>query len=424
MTKENASQIQNQREFYPMATPEAVTKYFKDGVYKVAISHARKDMVPQIDIISPQDIKDLDVAAQLLASIEDRNPNFKNIDPTTDQGKFDLADETKARGMAVAEQATDPKVKAKILKIVDWAVDEILDTVGKTVAKIGGKKVFLALSGLAFGAAACSPNVIVPPVIPGGVTIQKGTAGESYIHEEVLIATADNPYPYAEIEQSQHFQPDAIFADKALEYKGVAKYNIDKIKEDFGIAVISPATWNNEANRPWSDIAINLLYKTVKNLPAAYLNNSRTPKQILLFSLPSNDKNLEGGLTAGYGNRQMTIGIPADFNPLFPTKGAYQEQFGSQEFLLEAFVKHEFTHAYTEAHPEVLEEWIVTMGWHWDGKNWTNENPSRLIQESNANVRPVEDIAVSASLLSNPIFLSPDRLSFFQSHPEFQGLER
>lgn len=292
-----------------------------------------------------------------------------------------------------------------------------------------GLQLTFALSTSIAMITACAPvnGVLSNPPLPdlGGnkypiVEVQFSEGVPAEVNSIDLQATAENPFPYAAIEQSQEFSPDEYYTGDAIEYDGSAAYIINEVKEKYGISIMSPTEWNGEINRPWNPVAIQYVAKAIRGLPEAYLDNSRAPLQILLFSLPSQDEALKGGLTAGYGHRQITISVPETFDPMAPTLGTYNLHFGSQELLLEAFVIHEFTHAFTEAHPEVLENWIKMMGWEWDGKNWTNKNPSLLINESHANNRPVEDIAVSASLLwSNPIFLSQDRIDFFKSNPNF-----
>ncbi|KKT72569.1 MAG: hypothetical protein UW68_C0033G0016 [Candidatus Collierbacteria bacterium GW2011_GWB1_44_6] len=217
--------------------------------------------------------------------------------------------------------------------------------------------------------------------------------------------------------------PDLVYTGETLEYGTSRQDVIDRIEQNYGVKVICPAlNENGEPNQLPAITTFLIIEDSLRSLPPAYLQSSRHPKEILLYQ--SDLPDLEGGLVANYQNRQLTLTLPTTFDFEEPTLYMYQEIYGSQEALLRAVVIHELTHSFTEAHPELIDDWIIQTGWikniTADGSIYWSNDFLLQWQIDIDTYNPIEDLAISASIFdANPGYLTSNRQKFFLDHREF-----
>lgn len=241
-----------------------------------------------------------------------------------------------------------------------------------------------------------------------------------------ILAAQEQAPPVVSVMEEQDlerpFPPDYIYTGRDHPYGQEAERIIDGVKKDFGVEMLSPTSWRVEEEivetLPWETREIAVVAEAISQLPPAYRTSERAPIQILLLKLPES-----GGAGGAYGQRALLLFIPEDFLP--PDKvfdvTETRRLYGTYRNHLRATVIHEYTHSFTEAHPEIFADWVEQVGWVQDSSGeWTNKNPENLIHDGRADETPGEDIAVSAGLmLVNPEVLSEDRLDFFLTNPHY-----
>lgn len=212
-----------------------------------------------------------------------------------------------------------------------------------------------------------------------------------------------------------------VYAQEANIFSENVANSVKEAEARYGIQIVSPSFFglNNEPNRLWLDDWIKIVLETLPKLPPEYLTSPRSPKKILLLCAQGSTSEGAGG---GYANRELALFLSETFNPNSGFSGDASRLFSSQGKQLESTIVHEYTHSFTEAFPDVLQEWIQKMGWAQDNNNWINSNPSSLIPEAEADKSPIEDIAVSAQLMyANPTILSSERRQFFLENPHYKN---
>lgn len=222
----------------------------------------------------------------------------------------------------------------------------------------------------------------------------------------------------------RRFPPDLGFTGEARKFEGEAARIIEGVERDFGVKIISPLTWEDSGqvneNLPWSMKDVALVAESVSQLPPEYRTSSRSPREILLLRSKGSASEGAGG---GYASRRLILFTSETFSPDEKLHGYAGELYGYQRNHLRATVHHEYTHSFTESHPELGQLWIEKMGWKKDPSgNWTNDRPQNLIADGGADKNPGEDIAVStAVMLVNPNILSTDRRDFFLTNEHYSN---
>lgn len=241
------------------------------------------------------------------------------------------------------------------------------------------------------------------------------------------VASAhDNPAPVRVREDVKtkakelDFGPDIVFTGESYVYGGESKDLIDSLKRDFGVKVMCPTEWEGKPNRVWDLESIKIVDQAIRDLPQEYLSSSRSPKEMLLCRQPGSTNDMAGG---DYNSRRVILATSDNFEPDKPLSQPYQFIFGTQKDVLVATLTHEYTHSFTEANPKLLEKWINATGWEKDeDENWTNPYKNELIPAYGANMNPVEDIAVSTSLIKcHPGMLLERRKNFFKEEQPYSS---
>lgn len=255
------------------------------------------------------------------------------------------------------------------------------------------------------------------------LTRRKFLKGLTALAGSVLIGCSGNPGTSSEISQpDSKFLPDIVFGGETYSYDGESASLIEKIKNNYGVSIISPKTWgeNNEPNLPYGLEEISYIAETINQLPPEYLYSSRSPKEILLLRGVGS---LNEGAGGGYYRRRLIVFTSEKFDPDSQMQIQSEIPYGTQKNHLMALIVHEYTHSFIETYPEIMNDWNQQMKWikKPDG-SWINQNPQNLPHSGNADLYPWEDIAVSTSLMFvNPSSLSADRISFFLKNQHYQS---
>ncbi len=217
---------------------------------------------------------------------------------------------------------------------------------------------------------------------------------------------------------------DLEFSDEIYQYNSEVKRIVEQVKSEFGVKIVSPKTWaipgKEQLNLPWGLKEIALVAQALSQLPPAYFENNRSPREILLLRVFGSAA--DGGVGGGYIQRRMLLYTSEKFQPETKLDNpTLRSLYLTQGDELRNAVIHEWTHSFTEANPDVLDDFAKQAGWirQVDG-SWKNINPKNLFHHADADILPREDIAVSAGLmLVNPGVLSSDRRNFFLNRPEY-----
>ena len=246
-----------------------------------------------------------------------------------------------------------------------------------------------------------------------------------------IVVTVSTPQPeqtpvyvqdQAEINMERLFPPDLEFQGETNQLSEEASLIIEGVRNDYGVQFISPRYWEGLPNEVWGENEIAAVAEAISSLPPQYHNNnSRSPREILLLR---GANSLSQGAGGGYANRQLILLTPSNFAPYENLRDEAGRLYGNQRNQLRATVVHEWTHSFTEAHPELVEDWITQTGWEQGAQgNWHKINPNNELSDGNADKFPVEDIAVSAAILVvNPTSLPEDRINFFLESSFYQDL--
>lgn len=231
--------------------------------------------------------------------------------------------------------------------------------------------------------------------------------------------------------------PDEIFLDDTFKYpfeispqidywstvrgyEGRSAKLIDNVENKYGVDLVSTTTWIHGKtvweNLAWSEGEIEILVEAIDSLPPSYFfENERSPKEVFLIKRPGTDfDDLDGGYTDRKIYLEMPYLFPLD-SPMPAPTGAYISNYGDYFKLV---IGHEWTHSFTESHPELVDEWAQKTGWYKksDG-SWGNDNYWVVFPDIEVLDNPVEDIASSIGLmLVNPQVLTDDRKEFFLSN--------
>src|SRR3989344_4141919 len=157
MTKEQMADQTTERKVLPTQEREVVD-FVASGIDHLSDSMARFSVSPTPDaILAVQEAAlsaEADAAiAQALSAIEVSDPNFANLDLSEDAA--DAYAITIAKAKAAEEQVQDSRVKEALGNFRD----RILDSAGRAIGQIGGKKALTATAGLSLVAAACGPLI-------------------------------------------------------------------------------------------------------------------------------------------------------------------------------------------------------------------------------------------------------------------------
>ena len=206
--------------------------------------------------------------------------------------------------------------------------------------------------------------------------------------------------------QVTYLSPEWAYEDLSAELiKDIkTKYQLDINSTTFYIH--GRHIWRNLA---WSEEEIETLSITMDTLPAPYFfDNERSPQEVFLIKRPMTDfDDLEGG----YANRKIFLKIPQIFyldSPIPAPTGAFIKNYKDY---LQVVIGHEWTHSFTESHPELVDQWAQRTGWYKkaDG-SWRNDNYWVIFPDIEVLKNPVEDIATSVGLmLVSPEVLTQDR---------------
>ena len=118
------------------------------------------------DLLDARAVSSDEKIAEILSRVKDDSPK---IDPTTEQGIAEAAENMIGRAEAAIEQATDPIVKREIKKFEKKGARGVASFLTKPL-NFGRRHFLKAVSAGALAAvlASCAPNVIGPVIIPDG----------------------------------------------------------------------------------------------------------------------------------------------------------------------------------------------------------------------------------------------------------------
>jgi len=200
-------------------------------------------------------------------------------------------------------------------------------------------------------------------------------------------------------------------------YEGEAGRVIDEVYAEYGLPILSPKEWLGEPNLPWPDEAVVLVANALRLLPADYLYSFNLPKYLFLNRIPGTSSPYAGGLSfGGFGEFHTSLFVSDGFSFDNCPPGVELAVYGDARRQMLGTVCHEFTHIFVFLNPVYQNLFNEAVGWfqNEDGL-WVNLRPENLMHEAEADVKPYEDIAVSAArMLINPDALSEDRKKFFR----------
>lgn len=134
--------------------------YVENSLLEVGKSMARHS-IGEVPSIPVKELNEDKAIANALSEIQVDDPNFKNLDPITDQGIFDIGAVAIAKAEAEKEVVSDPKTKAKLTGFE------------KTVAKKISKALYRSTNlGLTIALAACGIRTAIPTVTPDATPIE------------------------------------------------------------------------------------------------------------------------------------------------------------------------------------------------------------------------------------------------------------
>ena len=174
-------EIEQQREFYESARPEAVEKFIENGIRDQAEALARSGIIPGLSFITvtPGDLKDDASIGKVLSEAKIADPHFNKVDPTNPEEFVEAAETTVAIINVAKKESTDPKVKSLLQKAQDRIIEGAINLTRKALPR----RNFVQLLGTTVGAAivvnACSPAVVGPVVPIDGDTPTKSVPTET-----------------------------------------------------------------------------------------------------------------------------------------------------------------------------------------------------------------------------------------------------
>lgn len=216
--------------------------------------------------------------------------------------------------------------------------------------------------------------------------------------------------------------PSYLFDEETqIAYPSESNKTIAEVWHKYGIYINSPKQWLGKDNLPWLSEQIRLLADTLPKLPPEYLSSKNHPHTIYLIRTPGSISGSTGG---NYAKRCLVFYIPETFDLNKRQGGMLGEVYGKNSNGLQSSVCHEITHSYAlDNNPWIQQDWNRLIGWSQDKRgNWTNSEPEKLIPEADADHKPWEDLAVSASrMLINPSSLSQNRINFFLNNKYYSS---